>query len=127
MAAAQTPTGEWISQPRFDQAHGIAGLDHDFGMQWGPHQNQRISLRLAPGRSDGLLYVYDSLWNEYNVLNGSVSLTEARAAFDDVTRRFGYRGIGVDVFADAIRQRQLEPLLAASVEPRNLGALGIEL
>jgi len=127
MAAAPAPTGEWISQARFDQAYGTAGLDHDFGMQWGPHENQGISLRLAPGRSDGLLYVYDPLWNEYNILNGSVSLTEARAAFDDVARRFGYRGVGVDAFGDAVRQRQLEPLLAASVEPRTLGDLGIEL
>jgi len=126
MSAAPTPTGEWISQARFDHHLGTAGFDHDFGVLWGPHQNQRLSLRIAPGTALGVLYVYDPLWHEYNVLNDAVTLDEARDAFADVTRRFGYRGIGVDAFADAVRQRQLAPLLDASLAPRSIGELGIE-
>jgi len=59
MSAAPTPTGEWISQARFDHHLGTAGFDHDFGVLWGPHQNQRLSLRIAPGTALGVLYVYD--------------------------------------------------------------------
>jgi len=123
--ASSTPHG-WIGQARFDQRYGATGLDQDFGMHWGPHGNQRVSLRIAPDASHGLLYVYDPLWNEYDVLDGSVMLEEARAAFDWVSRRSGSIGVGVDAFVDAVRQHRLAPVLAASLEPRTLGDLGIE-
>jgi hypothetical protein len=114
MNGAPAPTGEWISQARFDHHYGQAGLDHDFGMMWGPHRNQRISLRLAPGAERGVLYVYDPLSNEYNILDERVTLDRARGAFEAVTRRFGFRGVDVDAVGDEVRRAQMVPLCEAS-------------
>jgi len=74
-----------------------------------------------------VLYVYDRLWDEYLVLDPSATRDEVTDAFGDVVDRHGHRGVPVDVLADAVRQRQLAPLLAAAAQPRNLRELGIEL
>jgi hypothetical protein len=117
---------DWISPARFDALHGAAGVDHDFGFLWGPRADQRVSLRLKPGAQHGVLYAYDRLWDEYLILDPSATRDEVTDAFGDVVNRRGHRGVPVDVLADAVRQRQLEPLLGAAQEPRNLRELGIE-
>jgi hypothetical protein len=127
MATEELPSGQWISRARFDQVYGAAGIDHAFGVMWGPHRNQRVSLRIAPGQERGVLHVYDPLWDEYNVLDHTVTIDEARRAFDAVVASVGYRGIGVDALAGALRREQLRPLLEASIEPTSGHELGIEL
>jgi hypothetical protein len=127
MASEQPPTGEWMSRARFEQEYGPVGLDHAFGVMWGPHRNQRVSLRIAHEQSHGVLYVYDPVWDEYNVLDHTVTIDEARRAFDTVVGTVGYRGIGVDALADALRREQLRPLLEASIEPTSAHELGIVL
>jgi len=126
MSQTSTSADAWISQARFDRDHGTAGIDHDFGMLWGEHQRERVSLRLPPGTQHGVLYAFDPLWNEYLILDDSATRTEAIAAFGAVVAEHGYRGAPVSAFADAVRQRRLAPLLAASLEPHTLDALGIE-
>jgi len=127
MGNDQVPAGEWISRARFDQAYGMAGIDHDCGVMWGPHRNQRVSLRLAVGSDQGVLHVYDPMWDEYNVLDHSATLAEVRRAFHTVVTTVGYRGIGVDALADAVRREQLASLFDAAVRPTSGRALGLEL
>jgi hypothetical protein len=126
MSSAPVRLDNWISQARFDVLHGAAGVDHDFGFLWGPRADQRVSLRLQPGAQHGVLYVYDRLWDEYLILDPSATRDEVSDALGDVANRHGHRGVPVDVLADAVRQRQLKPLLAAAEEPRTLRELGIE-
>jgi hypothetical protein len=126
MSSGPVRLDNWISHARFGALHGAAGVDHDFGFMWGPRAEQRVSLRLQAGEQHGVLYAYDRLWDEYLILNPSTALAAVTDAFGDVVSRHGYRGVPVDVLADAVRQRQLEPLLAAASEPRSLRELGIE-
>jgi hypothetical protein len=126
MSSGPVRLDNWISQARFDASHGAAGVDDDFGLMWGPRADQRVSLRLQPGAEHGVLYAYDRLWDEYLILVRSATRQDVTDAFGDVVNRHGYRGVSVDVLAGAVLQRQLAPLLAAAVEPRNLGELGIE-
>jgi hypothetical protein len=127
MGSGHLDTGQWVSQARFDHAYGRTGVDHDFGTGWGPHRNQRVSLRLAPGQAHGVLYVYDPLWNEYNLLDHSATLDETARAFTTVATTLGVDGVGVDALADAVRREQLRPLLEATLEPRTGRDLGIQL
>jgi hypothetical protein len=130
MSSAPVRLDNWISPARFDAVHGAAGLDQDFGFLWGPRADQRVSLRLQPGAQHGaqhgVLYAHDPLWDEYLILDPSVTRDEVTDAFRDVVNRRGDRGVPVGVLADAVRQRQLELLLAAASEPQNLCELGIE-
>ena len=125
MNTAPARLDDWISQARFDHHHGAAGLDIDYGTCWGVRENQRVSLRIHPGAHHGVLYAYDPLWNECLVIDDAATRVEVSDAFGQVLTRRGDRGVAVGVFADAVRQRQLEPLLAAAAEPRTLNELGI--
>jgi hypothetical protein len=116
----------WISPARFDALHGAVGVDYDFGFMWGPRADQRVSLRLQPGARQGVLYAYDRLWDEYLILDPSTTLAAVTDAFGEVVNRHSHRGVPVDVLADVVRQRQLEPVLATASEPRNLRDMGIE-
>lgn len=120
------PQQGWMSQARFDREYGAAGLDHDFGMQWGPHRNQRISPRLAPDATHGLLYAYDPLWNEYNLLATDVTLLQAKRAFNDLVTTVGYQGVGIDAFAAASWQARLTSARQPSIAPRSR-EFGVEL
>jgi hypothetical protein len=126
MGNDQPPTGEWISRARFDQAYGAAGVDQDFGVMWGPHRNQRVSVRVAPGELHGVLHVYDPMWDEYNVLDHGATLAEVRRAFDAVVTTVGYRGVGVDALAEAVRREQSAPLFEAAIQPSSGRELGLE-
>ena len=126
MSSAPVRLDNWLSPARFDALHVAAGVDHDFGFLWGRRADQRVSLRLQPGAEQGVLYAYDRLWDEYLILDPSATRQEVADAFGDVVKRHGHRGVPLDLFADAVRQRQLAPLLAAAVEPRTLRELGIE-
>jgi hypothetical protein len=126
MNAAPARRGDWISQARFDHHYGTAGLDIDYGTCWGVRENQRVSLRIRPDAQHGVLYAHDPLWHDCLVIADAATRAEVSDAFGQVLTRRGDRGIAVGVFADAVRQRQLEPLLAATAEPRTLGELGIE-
>jgi hypothetical protein len=124
MNAAPVRLDDWISPARFDHHHGAAGVDIDYGSCWGVRENQRVSLRIRVDADHGVLYAYDPLWNECLIIADAATRAEASAAFRAVVTRRGDRGVALGVFVDAVRQRQLEPLLAA--EPRTLGELGIE-
>jgi hypothetical protein len=125
MNAAPVRLYDWISQARFDHHYGTAGVDIDYGTSWGVRENQRVSLRIHPEGHHGVLYAYDPLWDECLVIADAATRAEVSDAFGQVLTRRGDRGIALGVFADAVRQRQLEPLLAATAEPRTLGELGI--
>jgi hypothetical protein len=126
MSSAPVRLDNWISPARFNVLHGAAGVDHEFGLMWGPRAGQRVSLRLQTGAQHGVLYAHDRLWDEYLILNPSATRGEVTDAFGDVVNRHCHRGVPLDVLADAVRQRQLEPLPAAAGEPRSLRELGIE-
>jgi hypothetical protein len=126
METAQVRLDDWISQARFDHHHCAAGIDIDYGTCWGVRENQRVSLRIHPDAQHGVLYAYDPLWDECLVIDDAATRVEVSDAFGQVLTRRGDRGVPVHVFADAVRQRQLEPLFAAAAEPRTLGELGIE-
>ena len=106
----QTPQGQWMSAARFEQLHGGSGVDRDYGMRWGPRGDQRVSLRLALGAEQGLLYAYDPLWDECQVLAGPVAVATVDAAFDEVLTREGPHGMPVEVLATAVER-------AATVRP----------
>jgi hypothetical protein len=125
MNAAPARLDDWISQARFDHHHGAAGLDIDYGMCWGMREDQRVSLRIHPEGHHGVLYAYDPLWDECLVIADAATRAEVSDAFGQVLTRRGDRGVALGVFADAVRQRQLEPLFAATAEPRTLSELGI--
>jgi hypothetical protein len=126
MSSEAVRVADWISPARFNVLHGTTGVDQDFGFTWGPRAEQRVSLRLQPGAQQGVLYAYDRSWDEYLILDPSATRDAVTGAFGDVIHRHGSRGVPVEVFADAVCQRQLAPLLAAAAEPRNLRELGIE-
>ena len=123
MNAAPVRLDDWISQASFDHHYGAA--DIDYGTSGGIRENQRVSLRIHPDAQHGVLYAYDPLWNECLVIDDAATRVEVSDAFGQVLTRRGDRGVAVGVFADAVRQRQLEPLYAATAEPRTLGELGI--
>jgi len=125
METAHVRLDDWISPARFDHHYGAAGVDIDFGTCWGVREDQRVSLRIRPDAQHGVLYAYDPLWDECLVIDDAATRAEVTDAFGQVLTRRGERGIALGVFADAVRQRQLEPLLAAAAEPRTLGELGI--
>jgi hypothetical protein len=125
METAHVRLDDWISQARFDHHYGAAGLDIDYGTAWGIRENQRVSLRIHPDGHHGVLYAYDPLWNECLVIADAATRVEVSDAFYQVLTRRGDRGVALGVLADAVRQRQLEPLFAAGAEPRTLGELGI--
>jgi hypothetical protein len=77
----------------------IAGLDHDYGMRWGPRGDQRISLRLQEDASIGMLYAYDPTWDEYAVLSRGASRAAVEAAFADA--------VCIDVHLDPARFTEL--------------------
>jgi hypothetical protein len=100
----------WISEARFHRDHLPWGLDHDYGMTWGEHRQQRVCHRVTPGSDRGLLYAYDPLWNEYAVLAESVSSAVAGAAFETVTDRHGTDAIGLSLFTAALTEAmQIDP------------------
>jgi hypothetical protein len=125
MNAAPVRLDDWISPARFDHDYGAAGVDIDFGTSWGVRENQRVSLRIRPDAHHGVLYAYDPLWDECLVIADAGTRAEVTDAFGQVLTRRGDRGVDVGVFADAVRQRQLEPLFAAAAEPRTLSEMGI--
>jgi hypothetical protein len=126
MNAAPARLGDWISQARFDQHYGAAGIDIDYGTCWGVRENQRVSLRIRPDAGHGVVYAYDPLWNECLVIADVATWAEVSDAVQAVLTRRGDRRVALGVVADAVRQRQLEPLFAAAAEPRTLRGLGIE-
>ena len=74
----------WRGPIAFARAHGcVRGTDYDFGIRWGPNDNQRVILRTEVGGEAGLLYVYDSTWDEYAVIGVDVPL----AAVEDACAR----------------------------------------
>ncbi|WP_270889260.1 hypothetical protein [Pedococcus sp. 5OH_020] len=77
----QTREPEWIGPRTFAARFGDAGTDHYFGTRWGERRDQRISLRGHPGSEGGLLYAYDSTWDEYAVRADDVPQTAVEAAF----------------------------------------------
>ncbi|EWT06834.1 hypothetical protein N864_16415 [Intrasporangium chromatireducens Q5-1] len=89
---------EWMGPKAFDKLD-IAGLDHDFGMRWGPRGDQRISLRLHENSSIGVLYAYDPTWDEYAVLSRGASRAAVEAAFADA--------VCIDVHLDPARFTEL--------------------
>ena len=76
------PVLEWRGPVAFSRVHGtVPGIDHDFGMRWGPNRDQRVSLRLEAGVNACLLYVYDPTWDEYSVIGTGFELSAVQDAF----------------------------------------------
>lgn len=73
-ARPSTTVLTWLGPLAFSRRYAGWGADQDFGDQWGHHRDQRITHRHQLGADTGLLYVYDSTWNEYAVLGEDVSL-----------------------------------------------------
>jgi hypothetical protein len=61
---------KWMGPRAFKARYGVQpDVDRDFGMRWGPRQDQRVSHRRHTLDSPtGLLYAYDQTWDEYSVL-----------------------------------------------------------
>ena len=77
---AQSPT--WLGPMAFAAQFGsLPGVDHDYGMRWGPAGEQRISLRHPMAGDRGLLYAYDPTWDEYAVLSRDATAAAVRSAF----------------------------------------------
>ncbi len=83
-AATPASTLEWLGHKAFDIRFGDApGLDRDYGMRWGRNLDQRISLRLAPHASEGMLYAYDPTWDEYAILQRRIPAAVVEAVYAD--------------------------------------------
>jgi hypothetical protein len=80
--AASTGWPQWLGPGAFRAKYGhVPGVDRDYGMRWGEKGNQRISWRAPLDASRGLLYAYDPLWDEYQVLATDVPGQAVEAAF----------------------------------------------
>ncbi|MFC8501182.1 hypothetical protein ACFUC1_02405 [Pedococcus sp. NPDC057267] len=80
--AATNDSPQWLGPHAFRAQYGhVPGVDRDYGMRWGETGNQRISWRAPLDASRGLLYAYDPLWNEYQVLGTDVPRQAVDAAF----------------------------------------------
>ena len=115
-----SPLPGWsgLAPRAFARQHGDPpGVDHDFGGGWGPHHDQRVSLRHPAGSRRGLLYAYDGLWDEYAVLAPDVSLAQAHTAY--VQALEANRHMPVEDFADLVahagQTAALQP--ASNVQP----------
>jgi hypothetical protein len=79
-AAPHSP--RWLGPRAFRAQYGhVPGVDRDFGMRWGERGSQRISLRAPLDADHGLLYAYDPLWDEYQVLSADAPRQAVEAAF----------------------------------------------
>lgn len=85
------PTGglRWLGPAAFRRQAGTeaTGRDHEVGLRWGRWGHRRVAVRVAPGSSSGLLYVYDVTWDEYAVLALGVDPEVARAAYRSLPNR----------------------------------------
>ena len=76
------PALEWRGPVAFARAHGaVPGIDHDFGIGWGPTATSESAFVLEVGADTGLLYVYDPTWDEYAVIGTDVPLAAVETAF----------------------------------------------
>jgi len=106
---AQSPT--WLGPMAFAAQFGpLPGVDHDYGMRWGPAGEQRISLRHPVAGDRGLLYAYDPTWDEYAVLSQDATAAAVRAAF---TQAVGTNiHMSITDFAVLVAHHQTTPTLA---------------
>ena len=104
----------------------MPGVDRDYGMRWGEKGNQRISWRAPLDASRGLLYAYDPLWDEYQVLGTDVPRQAVDAAFkqaleSDIHMKVAAFGEIVRSHVLLARVRPIQPLVprepARVVEP----------
>lgn len=105
----QSPT--WLGPAAFAAQFGSRpGVDHDYGMRWGPAGEQRISLRHPVSGDRGLLYAYDPTWDEYMVLSPDATVSAVNAAF---TQAVGTNiHMSVTDFASLVGGNETTPTLA---------------
>ncbi len=106
---AQSPA--WLGPMAFAAQFGsLPGVDHDYGMRWGPAGEQRISLRHPMAGDRGLLYAYDPTWDEYAVLSRDATAAAVRSAF---TQAVGTNiHMSVTEFASLVARHEATPTLA---------------
>ncbi len=106
---AQSPA--WLGSMAFAAQFGsLPGVDHDYGMRWGPAGEQRISLRHPVTGDRGLLYAYDPTWDEYAVLSQDATAAAVRSAF---TQAVGTNiHMSVTDFASLVASHEATPTLA---------------
>lgn len=76
------PSGlTWVSPRAFEVQHGRRGIDEDYGLGWGRSRSTRISWRRLPDCDQGLLYAFDTVWDEYAVLADPVHRDVVREAY----------------------------------------------
>jgi hypothetical protein len=110
--AADSATPQWLGPRAFSSRYGhIRGVDRDYGMRWGERGNQRISWRARRDASLGLLYAYDPLWDEYQVLGTDVPRQAVDAAFKQALDSDVHLDVGA--FAEIVRAE----ILLARVRP----------
>ena len=100
--SAPTESPQWLGPQAFRAQYGhVAGVDRDYGMRWGEKGNQRISWRAPLDASRGLLYAYDPLWDEYQMLGTDVPRPAVDAAFDQALDSDIHMDVGA--FAEIVR------------------------
>ena len=116
--AATNDSPQWLGPQAFRaQYRHFPGVDRDYGMRWGEKRNQRISWRAPLDASRGLLYAYDPLWNEYQVLGTDVPRQAVDAAFKQALDSDIHMDVGA--FGEIVRSH----VLLARVSPiQPLGA-----
>jgi hypothetical protein len=79
--AYRHPVLEWTGPVAFARAYGaVSGIEYGFGTCWGSNGDQRLRLRMRVGSNGGLLYVYDTIWDEYAVLGSDIPLAAVQDA-----------------------------------------------
>jgi hypothetical protein len=119
--SADFTSPQWLGPRAFSSRYGhLHGVDRDYGMRWGERGNQRISWRAALDASRGLLYAYDPLWDEYQVLGTDVPRQAVDAAFKqalDCDVHMDVRAFAEIVRAESLlaRVRPIEPIVPVRV------------
>jgi hypothetical protein len=103
---AESTAPQWLGPRAFSARYGhVRGVDRDYGMRWGERGNQRISWRARLDAGRGLLYAYDPLWDEYQVLGTDVPRQAVDAAFKQALDSDVH--MDVRAFAEIVRAESL--------------------
>jgi hypothetical protein len=104
--SADFTSPQWLGPRAFSSRYGhLHGVDRDYGMRWGERGNQRISWRARLDASRGLLYAYDPLWDEFQVLGTDVPRQAVDAAFKQALDSDVHMDVGA--FSEIVRAESL--------------------
>jgi len=116
---------EWMGPRAFKARYGVQpGVDRDFGMWWGPRHDQRVSHRRDTLDSPtGLLYAYDTTWDEYAVLAAEIPWAAVEAIINSALA--SDTGMSVEAIVGLLVDHLVAP--TPDVENTTVLAIGVEL